>query len=72
MVQYELVLELREFLSEYVYTCFVTHYYFEHMGRRLNDYEELEGLNLIEEPRIYMRRGKKKDEYSLLQSFREV
>ena len=30
MVQYEMVLELREFLTEHVYTCFFTHYYFEH------------------------------------------
>lgn len=57
MVQYEMVLELREFLSEYVFTCFVTHYYFEHKGRRLNDYTELEELDLHDDPRIYMRRG---------------
>lgn len=57
MVQYEMVLELREFLSEYVFTCFVTHYYFEHKGRRLNDYTELEELDLQDDPRIYMRRG---------------
>jgi len=38
MVQYEIVLELREFLNEYVYTCFYSHYYFEHAGKRLNDY----------------------------------
>lgn len=30
MVQYEMVLELREFLTEHVYTCFFTHYYLEH------------------------------------------
>ncbi len=55
MVQYEMILELREFLSEHVYTCFFTHYYFEHAGVRLNDYTELAELNLTEEPKIYMR-----------------
>lgn len=29
-VQYEMVLELREFLNEHALTCFFTHYYFEH------------------------------------------
>lgn len=57
MVQYEMVLELREFLSEHVYTCFFTHYYFEHMGQRLNDYTELSELNFQEDPKIYMRPG---------------
>jgi hypothetical protein len=33
MVQYELILELREFLSEHVYTCFFTNYYLEHDGK---------------------------------------
>lgn len=55
MVQYEMVLELREFLTEHVYTCFFTHYYFEHSGQRLNDYTELSQLDLESEPRIYMR-----------------
>ena len=31
--------------SEHVYTCFFTHYYFEHQGERLNDYTELSELN---------------------------
>ena len=57
MVQYEMVLELREFLSEHVYTCLFTHYYFEHMGQRLNDYTELSELNFQEDPKIYMRPG---------------
>jgi hypothetical protein len=48
-----------EFLSEHVYTCFSTHYYFEHQGKRLNDYTELSELNLVEEPKIYMRPGKR-------------
>lgn len=55
MVQYEMVLELREFLSEHVYTCFFTHYYFEHQGKRLNDYTELSELNLVEDQKIYMK-----------------
>lgn len=55
MVQYEMVLELREFLTEHVYACFFTHYYFEHQGVRLNDYTELSTLNLVEDPHIYMR-----------------
>ncbi len=46
MVQYEIVLELREFLNEHVYTCFYSHYYFEHNGQRLNDYSELAELAL--------------------------
>jgi hypothetical protein len=33
MVQYELILELREFLSEHVYTCFFTNYFLEHQGK---------------------------------------
>ena len=57
MVQYEMVLELREFLNEHVYTCFFTHYTFEHMGKQLNDYTELAELNLIEDPKIHMRPG---------------
>jgi hypothetical protein len=32
MVQYELILELKEYLSENVYTCFFTNYQLEHMG----------------------------------------
>lgn len=39
-----MVLELREFLAEHIYTCFFTHYYFEHDGKRLNDYTELNEL----------------------------
>lgn len=55
MVQYEMVLELREFLAEHVYTCFFTHYYFEHSGARLNDYTELAELDLSADSKIYMR-----------------
>lgn len=61
MVQYEIVLELREFLSEHVYTCFYTHYYFEHAGKRLNDYQELAELSLESGDRIFMRPGKTPD-----------
>lgn len=57
MVQYEMVLELREFLSEHLYTCFFTHYHFEHAGKKLNDYTELAELNLQEDPQIFMRPG---------------
>ena len=32
MVQHELILEVREFLAENVFTCFFTNYYLEHMG----------------------------------------
>ena len=38
MVHYEIVLELKEFLNEHVYTCFFTNFYFEHDGKKLNDY----------------------------------
>jgi hypothetical protein len=53
-----MVLELREFLNEHVYTCFYTHYYFEHEGKKLNDYTELAELNLASDNKIYMRPGK--------------
>jgi hypothetical protein len=52
------VLELREFLGEHAYTCFHTHYYFEHAGKRLNDYQEIAELDLIAHPQIFMRPGK--------------
>jgi hypothetical protein len=58
MVQYEMVLELREFLNEHVFTCFFTHYYFEHAGKKLNDYTELRELDLLADPKIFMRPGK--------------
>jgi len=56
-----MVLELREFLNEHVFTCFFTHYYFEHQGKRLNDYSELHELNLVEDSKIYMRPGNQID-----------
>jgi hypothetical protein len=57
MVQYEMVLELREFLNEHVYTCFYTHYHFEHAGVKLNDYTELAELDLASDNKIYLRPG---------------
>lgn len=71
MVQYEMVLELREFLTEHVYTCFFTHYYFEHQGERLNDYTELSQLDLVSEPRIFMR-PEKYDEKNARSHIRRV
>lgn len=55
MLQYELILELREFLSEHVYTCFFTNYYLEHAGARLSEYSDLSGMDLDADPYIYMR-----------------
>ena len=55
MIQYELVLELREYLADHVYTCFFTNYFLEHQGRRLNDYTELLELDLEADNKIYMR-----------------
>lgn len=52
-----MVLELREFLNEHVYTCFYTHYYFEHAGVKLNDYTELAVLDLASDSNIYLRPG---------------
>ena len=56
MVQYELILELREYLNEHVYTCFFTNYYLEHRGKKLSDYSDLSELEDIElDNKIYMR-----------------
>ena len=57
-VAYEMVFELREFLSEHIYTCFFTNFYFEHAGQRLNEYSELMELDLVSNPRIVMKPGK--------------
>jgi hypothetical protein len=65
------VLELREFLNDHVYTCFYTHYYFEYDGKRLNDYTELAELNLATEARIYMR-PEKYDEKSARQHIKKL
>lgn len=55
MVQYELILELREFLGEHAYTCFFTNYYLEHNGEKLSDYCDLAELDLETHPKIFMR-----------------
>lgn len=55
MLQHELVLELREYLNDHVYTCFFTNYKLEHRGKELNDYTELMELDLQADSRIYMR-----------------
>ena len=55
MVQYELILEIREFLSEHVYTCFFTNYYLEHNGVKLSDYSDLSELDMENHPKIFMR-----------------
>ena len=72
MVQYEMLLELREFLNEHVYTCFFTNYYFEHAGQKLNDYTELAELNLQEDPKIYMRPCKICPSVLMIVSGREI
>ena len=56
MVQYELILEVREYLSEHVYTCFFTNYYLEHMGVKLSDYSDLSELDLSTDNKIFMRK----------------
>ena len=55
MVQYELILELREYLNEHVYTVFFTNYYLEHMQTKLSDYSDLSELDLNADNKIYMR-----------------
>ena len=55
MLQHELVLELREYLNDHVYTCFFTNYKLEHRGKELNDYTELMELDLQADSRIHMR-----------------
>ena len=59
---YELLFELREFLSEHIYTCFFTNFFFEHNGQRLNDYTELSQLDLKTNPRIFMKPDKYDDQ----------
>lgn len=56
MVEHELVLELREYLNEHVYTCFFTNYFLEHMGKKINDYSDLTELDLSTDNKIYMRK----------------
>lgn len=71
MVQYELILELREFLGEHVYTCFFTNYFLEHMGKKLSDYSDLSELDLETDSCIYMR-PKLYDEKSARQHIKRV
>ena len=71
MVQYELILEVREYLSEHVYTCFFTNYYLEHMGVKLSDYSDLSELDLSTDNKIYMRK-QLYDEKSARQHIKKV
>ncbi|CAI2365697.1 unnamed protein product [Moneuplotes crassus] len=54
-IQLELAIELRECLNDNVNTCFYTNYYFEHCGKRLNDYDELTTLDFSKDNEIYMK-----------------
>ncbi len=56
-----MVYELRDFLSEHIYTCFFTNFYFEHNGERLNEYRELADLDLATNPKLFMRPDKYDD-----------
>ena len=59
----ELILELREFLQEHIYTAFFTHYALHYRDQLISDYADLTCLDEIdqalggtEEPRrIYMK-----------------
>ena len=48
MMQTEMVLELREFLTEHVYTCFFTNYQLEYRDRKLNEFSDLGALEAID------------------------
>jgi hypothetical protein len=41
MAPNEMIMEVREFLAENVYTCFFTNYYLEHAGTKLSDFEDI-------------------------------
>lgn len=60
-VQYEMVFELREYLSGHIYTCLYTNYTFEHAGETLNEYTELAELDLSHNAKIFMRPAKYDD-----------
>ena len=45
MAPNELILEVREFLSENVCTCFFTNYSLEHNGKKLSDYDDVSQLD---------------------------
>ena len=56
IVKAELVLELIEYLSEHVFTCFFTNYSLEVGGKVLNEMADLIDVGLTEENnKIYMR-----------------
>jgi hypothetical protein len=42
-------------LNDNVNTCFYTNYYFEHNGKRVNDYDELSSLEFQKDLKIYMK-----------------
>jgi len=39
-----MLIELREFLRDYIKTCFMTNYYFEYDGKELNDFYEFKNI----------------------------
>lgn len=41
-----MVIEIREFLKDYIKTCFFTNYYFEYEGKRLNDFTDFKELKI--------------------------
>lgn len=55
MAPNELIMEVREFLSENVYTCFFTNYFLEHAGKELSDFEDISQLDLQTDNKIYMK-----------------
>jgi hypothetical protein len=56
VVQYELVVELIEYLSEHAYTCFFTNYFLEYNGKALDEYVDLSSIGLTQDDnKIYMR-----------------
>ena len=55
MAPNEMIMEVREFLSENVYTWFFTNYYLEHAGNKLSDFDDISELDLAADNRIYMR-----------------
>lgn len=50
-----MIMEVRDFLSENVYTCFYTNYYLEHNGSKLSDYDDVSQLDLRNDNRLIMR-----------------
>ena len=41
-----MVVELKEYLKDYIKTCFFTNYYFEYNGQRINDFTEFKDLKI--------------------------